>query len=53
MRQALDIIRKICFVLTIAGAAYVILNEGNVSAGYAAVPCVISLACGVLMRNIR
>ncbi len=50
MKKLLSIIRNICFVLTIMGAAYVIYQEGNVSAMYAAIPCAVSLGCGVLMR---
>lgn len=45
MRRIVAIIGLVFAALTIVGAGYVLLNYGNVSAGYAAVPMVLTLAC--------
>jgi hypothetical protein len=40
-------------ILTFIGAAYVLYNEGGVSAGYAVVPMMFALACTALYRQRR
>jgi len=45
MRRIVAIIGLVFAALTIVGAGYVLLNYGNVSAGYAAVPLVLTLVC--------
>lgn len=45
MRRIVAILGLIFVVLTIAGAAYVLLSGGEASAGYAVVPMVLALAC--------
>ncbi len=40
-------------ILTFIGAAYVLYNEGGVSAGYAGVPMMFALACTALYRQKR
>ena len=39
------ILTTVFTILTFFGAAYVLINDGNVSAGYAVVPMVIAIAC--------
>jgi len=39
-------------ILTFAGAIYVLMNKGTVSAGYAVVPMVLSLACSNIYRTL-
>ena len=49
MRRIVAIVGLVFIVLGLAGAGYVLLNFGKVSAGYAVVPFVLGLAClGVL-----
>lgn len=45
MRRIVAILGLVFVVLTIAGAAYVLLSGGAASAGFAAVPMVLALAC--------
>ena len=45
MRRIIAIIGLVFAALTLAGAGYVLLNCGQVSAGYAVVPMVFTLAC--------
>lgn len=45
MKKILLILSVVFTVLTFAGAVYVLTSGGTVNAGYAVVPCVISVAC--------
>ena len=50
MRRIVAIVGLVFIVLGLAGAGYVLLNFGNVSAGYAVVPFVLGLACLGILR---
>ena len=45
MKKTLLILSTIFTILTFAGAIYVLVNGGTVNAGYAVVPCALSIAC--------
>ncbi len=45
MKKILLVLSAIFTVLTFAGAIYVLASGGEVNAGYAVVPCALSLAC--------
>ena len=47
------ILQFVFIALSFAGAAYVLANNGEPSAGYAVVPMVWSLVFGSLYRNSR
>ena len=39
----------LCFI----GAGYVLVNNGEVNAGYAVIPMCLCLCCSVLLQNIK
>ena len=45
MKKAALILGTICLILTFAGGIYVLINHGQVSAGYAVVPGLWALIC--------
>ena len=49
MRKLLLVLLIIFTLLTFAGAIYVLKNHGTVNAGYAVVPCVITIAISTLI----
>lgn len=53
MKKKMVLIFFILFtVLTFAGVIYVLRNHGTVSAGYAVVPSIWSLICGMWYRKL-
>lgn len=51
MRKITLILSIIFIILTFVGAGYVLLNKGQVNAGYSAVPMVLAIACLALYRS--
>ncbi len=51
MKKLFLILSILFAVLTFIGAAYVLLNQGQVSAGFAVVPLVLELVCVSLYRK--
>lgn len=45
MKKAALIFGIICLMLTFAGGIYVLIHHGQVSAGYAAIPCLFTIIC--------
>jgi len=53
MKKILLILSVVFVILTFAGAIYVLMNKGTVSAGYAVVPMTLSLACSNVYRTLN
>jgi len=51
MKKLLFVLITIFSVLTIIGAVYVLRSGGTVNAGYAVVPCTISLALQAVFQS--
>lgn len=52
MKRILQILTLLFSLLTFIGAGYVLVNHGQVSAGYACVPCILCVACLAAARTI-
>lgn len=53
MKRILFVLSIIFIILTFAGAAYVILNNGTVNAGYAVIPMLFSITTSTCYRQIK
>lgn len=53
LKRLLFVLSIFFVLLTFAGAGYVLLNNGDVNAGFAVVPMVFALASIALWRNIK
>jgi hypothetical protein len=53
MKEALFLLSAIFVILPFLGAGYVLVHDGQVSAGYAVVPMVLSLALIAAYRKKR
>lgn len=51
MKKVSLILSVLFIILTFTGTGYVLLNHGQVSAGYAAVPMALALACSGVYRT--
>ena len=51
MNKLLIALLIIFTILTFAGAIYVLKNGGTVNAGYAVVPCVITISISTIIRS--
>ncbi len=51
IKRIMLILSVIFILLTFFGAGYVLYNSGNVSAGYAVIPLILSLACIAIYRK--
>lgn len=51
MKRAALILGIVCLILTLIGGAYVILNHGQVNAGYAVIPCLWCMICFGFYRS--
>ncbi len=53
MKKIVLILCIIFLILTFAGACYVIINHGQVNAGYAVIPALWSIICFGFYRRIK
>lgn len=53
MKRFVWILNILFVILTFAGAGYVVFNKGQVSAGYAVIPMVLSIVCLTFYRSIK
>lgn len=51
MKKAALILGIIFLILTFVGGGYVLINHGQVNAGYAAVPGIWTVICFLVYRN--
>lgn len=53
MKRILQILTLLFSLLTFIGSGYVLLHHGQVSAGYACVPCILCMACLAGANSIK
>lgn len=53
MKKVVLILSIMFIILTFIGVGYVLLNKGQVNAGYSVVPMVLALSCLTLYRSIK